>query len=138
MKEEEMKRTGILMLALGLSLFVQVAQADWTTAQRLTWTPGQSYRPAIAIDSSNAIHVVWHDDTPGNEEVYYKRSTDGGTAWSAAQRLTWMPGASYNPTIAIDSSNAIHVVWQDDTPGNEEVYYKRSTDGAQPGARLKG
>jgi hypothetical protein len=28
--------------------------------------------PAMAIDSSDTIHVVWNDDTPGNTEIYYK------------------------------------------------------------------
>ena len=26
---------------------------------------GTSFRPAIAV-SGNNVHVVWHDDTPGN------------------------------------------------------------------------
>ncbi len=46
--------------------------ATWSAAQRLTWTSGWSYFPAIAIDSSNTIHVVWYDDSLGNYEIYYK------------------------------------------------------------------
>lgn len=26
--------------------------------------------------------VVWHDDTPGNFEILYTRSTDGGSTFS--------------------------------------------------------
>jgi len=75
MEEDEMKRMGILILAIGLFLFVQVSQADWTSAKRLTWTSGHSLDPAIAIDSSGNLHIVWHDDTPGNYEIYYKKGT---------------------------------------------------------------
>ena len=89
-----MKRTGLMMVAFGLFLFAQAAQADWTPAKRLTWNSGDSRLPAIAVDSSGNLHVVWQDDTPGNSEIYYKKSTDGGATWTTSQRLTWNSGAS--------------------------------------------
>ena len=105
------------------------AGAAWSAAQRITWTSGGSSLPAIAIDLSDTIHVVWMDDTPVNREIYYSKSTDGGNSWSSSQRITWTPESSHNPAIAADSSGTIHVVWHDYTPGNYEIYYKRSTDG---------
>jgi len=99
---------------------------SWTT-KRLTYSSSSSSRPTIAIDSNNHLHIVWEDDSPGNEEIYYKRSTDGGSTW-ATKRLTYNSGSSYNPTIAADFNNHLHVVWFDMTPGNSEIYYKMSTD----------
>jgi hypothetical protein len=129
MKEGEMKRTVLMITAVGLFLFAQTAQAQWTPAKRLTWTSGWSYFPAMAIDSSDHIHIVWNDDTLGNNELHYRRSVDGGATWGAVKRLTWNSGSSYNSAIAIDSNDTIHVVWSDDTPGHDEVYYKQSADG---------
>jgi predicted neuraminidase len=103
--------------------------ATWTPSQRLTWTSGTSYVPKIAVDPSGNVHVVWFDDTPGKYEIYHKRSTDGGGTWTTIQRLTWTLGESWDPAMAIDSSGNLHVLWHDDTPGNEEIYYKKSTDG---------
>ena len=100
----------------------------WSASKRLTWTSGSSGSPCIAIDSSNTIHIVWTDDTPGNGEIYYKKSTNGGSTWMT-KRLTWNSGFSSKPHIAVDSSNSICIVWQDDESGNTEIYYKRSTDG---------
>ncbi len=126
-----MKRIGILILAIGCSLFAQTAQAaNWAAVQRLTWTAGISECPAVAINSAGHINVVWHDNTPGNYEIYYKKSVNGGAAWTASQRLTSTAGVSKNPAIAIDAWGNIHVVWQDSTPGNSEIYYKKSTNGA--------
>jgi hypothetical protein len=103
--------------------------ASWTTVKRLSSTAGWSYAPDIAVDSSGNPHVAWYDDTPGNNEIYYKKSSDGGANWSSDKRLTWNSGTSRNPSIAIGSPDEIHVIWDDDTPGNYEIYYKGSFDG---------
>ena len=97
----------------------------WDGAKRLTWNAGFSEYPAIASDANNRIHVVWQDNSPGNLEIYHKRSTNAGSTWSKQKRLTWNPGPSYNPDIAVDSSDTIHVVWSDVSTGNLEMYYKK-------------
>jgi hypothetical protein len=128
LKEGEMKRMGLMIASLVFFLFAQVAQADWTPARRLTWTSGYSENPAIAVDSSGNLHVVW-SDTVGSHDLYYKKSTDGGATWTVTKRITWTSGYSIYPTIAVDSSDNLHLVWRDDTGGNNEIYYKKSTDG---------
>jgi hypothetical protein len=100
---------------------------NWTT-KRLTFNPSSSYIPTIATDSNNHIHVTWFNYVQGSDEIYYKKSTDGGASWSS-KRLTYNSGYSRMPAIATDSSNYIHVTWHDSTPGNDEIFYKRSTDG---------
>ena len=123
-----MKSNGLTIAALGFFLFTQGAQADWTAARRLTWNSGISVNSTIAVDASGNLHVVWDDNTPGNKEIFYKKSTDGGNTWASSQRLTWTSG-SLNPAIAVDPSGNLHLVWHDDTPGKREMYYKKSTDG---------
>ncbi|OGD16808.1 MAG: hypothetical protein A2Y69_03675 [Candidatus Aminicenantes bacterium RBG_13_59_9] len=103
--------------------------STWSATRRITWTSGGSFMPVIAVDSSAHIHVAWYDNTPGNLEIYYKRSENDGSTWSSSQRLTWTSGSSSYISLAIDSGNAIHIAWYDDTPGASEIYYKRSTDG---------
>ncbi len=124
-----MKRMELMMLTSTLFLFAQIAQADWTPVKRITWNSGDSLHPAIAIDSSGYLHAVWDDATPGNPEILYRKSTDGGTTWTSSKRLTWNSGGSYNPHIAVDSSGNPYVVWFDYTPGNVQIYYTKSPDG---------
>jgi hypothetical protein len=122
-----MKKTiSIISLTFGLLLFVQIL-GSWTTL-RLTWNSGDSKFPAVAVDSSENVHVVWQDDTSANKEIYYKKGSSGGSSWTF-QRLTWTSGESSHPSIAIDSNNHIFVVYEDDTPGNIEIYLKKSTNG---------
>jgi hypothetical protein len=101
----------------------------WVSSKRLTSYPGYSDDVIIAVDSNNRIHLVWNDDKSGNDEIYYKKSTNGGTSWMATKRLTWTSGHSFYPYIAIDPSDNLHVVFQDDSKVNYEIYYKKSTNG---------
>ena len=89
----------------------------------------RSSGPAIAV-SGNNIYVVWHDLTPGNFDVFYKRSTNGGATFTEPiKNLSSNTGNSFNSAIAA-SGNNVHVVWQDDTnpSGIGDIFYRRSTD----------
>jgi hypothetical protein len=79
--------------------------------KRLSWTSGQSGEAAIAVDASGKLYVVWKDNTPGNFEIYYKKSPDAGATWTAAKRLTFTSGHSGKPAIAVDASWNLYVVW---------------------------
>ena len=136
-----MKRTALLTAVLGVVLLAQAAQAQWTTAKRLTWNSGRSDEPDIAVDPSGNIHVVWDDDTPsaGYGEIYHRKSTDGGATWTPANRLTWTSDSSSSPVLAVDAFGHLHLVWHDYSLGYGEIFYKKSMDGGetwQPNQRL--
>jgi hypothetical protein len=101
---------------------------NWLARVRMTWNPGFSWMPTIATDSGTGIHVAWNDDSPGNLEIFYKKSTDSGATWSALKRLTWNSGGSGAPCITADSGQGIHLVWYDNSSGNREIYYRKSTN----------
>jgi hypothetical protein len=125
-----MRKKAIIIGILGVLLLIQHLSAQtWEKAKRLTWNNGNSQSPAIALDSSNNIHIVWYDETTGDAEIFFKKSTNGGTTWSSSKRLTWNSGSSYVPSIAIDSSDNTHIAWKDYSPGNGEIFYKKSSDG---------
>jgi hypothetical protein len=117
------------------------ATSNWeiyyaTSTDGVIWSPpvnisnnlGVSAEPAIAIDNSGNLHVVWQDDSLTHNEIYYANSTDGGTTWSPPVIITGDDYISVYPDIAIDSSSNLHVVWQDGIPS--EIYYAISPDGS--------
>ena len=125
-----MKRFREIFFAVVIFLLVFSTMAygiTWSTKKRLTNNEGDSFSPAVAVDGSN-IYVVWRDDTPGNPEIYFKKSVDGGITWTTGKRITHNAGNSMAPRIAVNGTN-IYVVWYDDTPGNWEIYFKKSEDG---------
>jgi hypothetical protein len=99
---------------------------NWGSETRLTTNTCASEWPSIAVSGLN-VHVIWFDFRDENNEIYYKRSTDGGSNWETDTRLTYDIAVSYTGSIAVSDSD-IHVVWYDDRDVNREIYYKRSTD----------
>jgi hypothetical protein len=130
------KKALIICIIVFFSFLPPLGAQTWSATSRLTWNSGQSFNPKAAIDSDNNIHMLWQDITPGNYEIFYKKSTNGGITWST-KRLSWTSGVSKNPAIAVESGNHIHVVWYDETPGNAEIYYKRSTNGGVTWGSIK-
>lgn len=101
---------------------------SWSSIHRLTWTSSYSELPSLAVDSSGRVHVIWQDCASGNGEIYYKKSSDSGVSWNSTRRLTWNPGDSGSPSLCIDSADHIYIGWDDMSPGNHEIFFKKSTD----------
>ena len=97
-------------------------------------TFGVSFAPKIAV-FNNIVHVVWQDTDPGNQntppDIFYKRSTDGGATFpNVIKNLSSNAGDSISPAIAVsgDNGNNVYVVWNDNTAGNQDILYRRSTN----------
>src|SRR4030065_135449 len=90
-----------------LVLFLPVAakgDITWIPEKKLTTNAGDSKSPSIAVNGSK-VYVVWSDNTPGNYEIFYKKSTDGGNTWSANKKLSSTSGSSEKPSITVDGSD---------------------------------
>jgi hypothetical protein len=89
---------------------------------------GLSELPALAV-SGSVVHVVWTDNTPGNPEIFYRRSLDDGSTFSAIiKNLSNNAGLSEGRGLAANGNN-VYVVWLDTTPGNDDILYTTSADG---------
>lgn len=88
------------------------------------------------------LWVAWTDDNDvlyGKTNVLYVRSTDGGTTWSAPERLSHDDPAAYvdhiTPVFAIGSDSRLHAFWLDrrDDPSNIlfHGYHTSTADGGE-------
>jgi len=94
--------------------------ATFDSTINLSNNDGDSEFPMIAV-LGNEVHVVWHDDTPGNFDIMYRKSTDGGASFTEpTKNLSNNAGTSFDPVIAL-SGNNVHVAWRDNTPGNFDI-----------------
>ena len=87
---------------------------------------GSSLEPLIAA-SGNNVYVTWHDDTPGNIDIFFRASNNNGTSFGTPINLSNNTGISFNPQIAA-SGNNVYVTWVDDTPGNFDIFFRASNN----------
>jgi hypothetical protein len=93
----------------------------------------------IESDLNGKLYVVWSDSRDGNNEIYFKKSTDRGVTWGSDMRVTSASGSSESPVIVLGGQGRIFLVWVDNRDGNKEIYFKCSeNDGAtwNPDTRL--
>jgi len=84
---------------------------SWQPVENLTSGDYHQYRPSIAIDSNDYLHIVWygfHSGSPSLRQVRYIRYTD---SWQSIEELTSENYYQDCPSIAIDSNDYIYVVW---------------------------
>jgi len=93
--------------------------------------------PVIARNDAGDLYVAWEDGRNGelaNRDIFFSRSTDGGTTWSSDARVNLDPfGISVNqrsPTIVYDPvRDRLYIAWQDERDGDYDIWFARSTDG---------
>jgi len=91
---------------------------------RLSYSTTESRSASISYDTGyNYMHVSYHDNWPGNNDVMYRKmSGPSGGAYSG-QRVSWGSGDSAHATNAASGAWA-YVAWSDNTSGNYEIYVK--------------
>jgi hypothetical protein len=123
-------RKSLVVIALAItsmSLLIAPAYAaspPFVDMINLSNNAGSSFEPRIAA-SGNNVYVVWRDNTPGNNEIFFKASNNNGSTFNEIINLSNNAGASDSPHIAVSDKN-VYVVWQDNTPGNDEVFFSAS------------
>jgi|GEM_PF-2473846 len=93
--------------------------------------------PSFDVDRNTGyIYVVFHSADAGytDFDAYFTRSTDGGLTFETPVRLNAVTtGAQFFPSVSVDDSGYVHVIWYDTRRGNDslDIYYKVSKDYGQ-------
>jgi TolB protein len=88
---------------------------DTASAKNISTTSSLSATPRIAVSSGN-IYIAWSDiGTPGQFDIFVKKSGDGGDNFEEAVNISDNTGQSITPAIAL--TDVLHLVWGDLTPG---------------------
>src|SRR5437867_2468070 len=122
-------RSRAVLVGIALAASALVAQAQVFSAPQNLSHSGTAEFAQIAVDSNGNINVVWDDFIPGNNDIFFSRSIDGGVTFSPPKNVSQNAGSSVFPQIAVDSGGNINVVWEDNTPGNFNIFFSRSSDG---------
>src|SRR6266850_631478 len=99
--------------------------ATFSTAQNVSRSSGFSSNPWLTVDAGANINVSWEDNTPGNRDIFFARSTDSGATFPTPVNLSADSGLSLAAQIAADKNGNINVAWQDHTPGISQIFFSR-------------
>ena len=82
----------------------------------------------------NNVYVTWRDTTPsnttGNYDTFFAVSNNNGQTFGTPINLSNNTGTSEAQQIATVGNN-VYVTWQDNTPGNFDIFFAASTDNGQ-------
>ncbi len=96
--------------------------SSWTTTEVVSSeSTGHSSAPSLAVDDKGNIHVAWDDRTAyagagGDYDIFYKFWNASTSSWIVTEVIsTESTDTSFEPSLAVDSSGNVHVVWLDYT-----------------------
>ena len=94
-----------------------------TVSQPITSDTSNQTAPAIAVDPSNTVYVLWTDARNATNDIYGA----AGSGWANVPIVTKAADQS-SPAIAVESAGSVlHMLWVDHTSGNSNIYYASST-----------
>src|SRR5688500_17696750 len=119
-----MQRQNRLMTWVGLCLLLLCAATEAGSATLVSDTRAHARRGQLAY-ANGVLHAV---DGEG-QDIFYRRSTNGGQTWSAGTNLG-TSGLDTTPILKVAGSNVYVAFRSDDAVANFfEVYFTRSQDG---------
>jgi hypothetical protein len=83
-----------------------------------------SGNPEINVNSSS-VYVVWDGTTPGNNDIYFRKSINNGADFDKVRNLSTDGGISYEPKVVVDEKG-LEIYWREYRNGHEEVLAKKS------------
>jgi hypothetical protein len=69
------------------------------------------WRPAVAVDGSGRVWVVWSQNMEGNWEILARSYDPRAGEWSAVERVTTEHGADINVVAATSRSGTVWLAW---------------------------
>ena len=89
------------------------------------------------IVSGNNVYVVWQDDSNGpDSDIFFRVSDDNGQTFAPFTDLSNNGDGSGSQQMIV-SGNNVYVVWQDDSNGPLDIFFRVSDDNGQTFAPFK-
>lgn len=85
----------------------------------------------VAAAAGNREYVVWWDNTTGNFEVSFAKSSDSGKTFDSPINISKSPDAHSVGARMVAQGNNVYIAWTDIKPGQKQVMFRASNDNGQ-------
>jgi hypothetical protein len=115
-------------------------RTSWGANVRVCAEGVECLEPQLALASDGTLYVAYTTLVNGGAQyaIGLAVSTDDGATFTERKRFTGADGYAYSPTLAVDSTGAVLLAWNDYHPGASqqdygtgEIYLAVSTDQGQ-------
>jgi hypothetical protein len=96
----------------------------WSNDTQLTDNSIEDIAPSIIQLTNGTILVAWQSYRTGNQDLFYKTSSDDGATWSNATQLTTDPNSDRSPSVIQTKDGRIWVAWHSNRFGDNEILCK--------------
>ena len=83
----------------------------WSPEEKVSTSPANDWKPAIAADGSGRVYVAWDSYDKGNYDVLMRRWDDG--AWSDIIPVADTPKFEAHVTLACDNDGRVWAAWNE-------------------------
>ena len=111
------------------TFFIPQIIAESPPSVKVSNTDGRSLNPQLFVKGDN-FYIVWMDESPGNLDIFFSKSTDGGITFEEPSNLSDNSGLSAWPRFDV-SDNEIYVTWYDYSPCKSDIYFAKYSDNNQ-------
>ena len=102
-----------LIFAVGLV----AATSGRPPAVRVERVPNAGIQPQVAVAPNGTVHLIYYSGDPMAGDIFYVRSTDGGSSFTSPLRVNSHPGSAIaagnirGAHIAVGRNGLVHVAW---------------------------
>ncbi len=83
-------------------------------------------QPAMAIDDTNTIHVVYGYGNSSHTQLTYENNSIGDFSTNGVN-ISQYNALNENPDLALDSTGKVHITWSSNITQDNEIYYINNT-----------
>lgn len=113
-----------------------MSEENWSAPALISAEDSKAVLLAVVTDgiavSGSSVHIVWvSGQSPENNDVYYRRSDDGGERWGEPKRLTFIETRVAEASVEA-MGNHVYVAWTDTRYFAEKsIFFKYSHDNGE-------
>lgn len=110
---------------------------SWSEPVRVNDVPGSAREGlhAMAFGGRDTLFAAWLDLREKGTQIYGSVSRDGGSTWSENRLVYRSPSGTVcqccHPSVAVDRSGVILVMFRNASEGSRDMYLARSADGGK-------